>query len=127
MTPASSRADVHKSVIPICQQGHDVLLIWFAAGLGWLPFWHNPWNKFDFVLVWTSVLDTIYSLSLTEAQAKMLGVQKLLRLLRLLRMFKLVKSIKVRRWRTPGHATNHSMHVRACCHSEILGLSCSMS
>jgi hypothetical protein len=47
------------------------------------------------VLVWTSLADILYSLIVSEAQARVFGVQQLLRLSRLLRLFKLVKSIKV--------------------------------
>jgi hypothetical protein len=65
------------------------------AGQGWAPYWKSPWNKFDFLLVCTSLFDILCTYTLSASLAKALGVQKLLRLLRISRMFKLVKSISV--------------------------------
>jgi hypothetical protein len=67
------------------------------TGLGWLPYWRNSWNKFDFLLVCASLFDIICAYALSASIAKVFGVNKLLRLLRISRMFKLVKGIKVRR------------------------------
>lgn len=71
------------------------------------------------MLVWTSLADILYSLVLSEAQARVLGVQKLLRLSRLLRLFKLVKSIKVGEggMGPPSRVCRHLCldHLLACC------------
>ncbi len=75
------------------------------AGQGWGPYWKSPWNKFDFLLVCTSLFDIICSYALSASLAKVLGVQKLLRLLRISRMFKLVRGIAVGGWNGGGWGT----------------------
>ena len=67
-----------------------------------MPYWRNAWNKFDFLLVCTSLFDMICAYALSPSVAKAFGVNKILRLLRISRMFKLVKGIKVRRSRLQG-------------------------
>lgn len=37
-----------------------------VVGLGWTNYWKNNWNKFDFVLVLSSVVDMAIALAMGE-------------------------------------------------------------
>eukprot|EP00882_Tetradesmus_deserticola_P020321 GHRQ01021939.1.p2 GENE.GHRQ01021939.1~~GHRQ01021939.1.p2 ORF type:complete len:274 (+),score=131.28 GHRQ01021939.1:201-1022(+) len=64
------------------------------GGLGWEGYWKNNWNKFDLVLLISSLVDMIVALAM-GSHANFLKVQKIMRLLRLARVVKLMRSMKV--------------------------------
>ncbi|WIA28050.1 hypothetical protein OEZ86_010635 [Tetradesmus obliquus] len=63
------------------------------GGLGWEGYWKNSWNKFDLLLLVSSLADMIVALVM-GSHASFLKVQKIMRLLRLARVVKLMRSMK---------------------------------
>ncbi|WIA07983.1 hypothetical protein OEZ85_007455 [Tetradesmus obliquus] len=63
------------------------------GGLGWEGYWKNSWNKFDLLLLVSSLVDMIVALVM-GSHASFLKVQKIMRLLRLARVVKLMRSMK---------------------------------
>eukprot|EP00775_Hariotina_reticulata_P006841 gene6841-7059_t len=63
------------------------------GGLGWANYWKVSWNKFDFLLLLSSVVDMAVALGM-GSHASFLQVQKIMRLLRLARVVKLMRSMK---------------------------------
>eukprot|EP00878_Enallax_costatus_P046677 GHUV01056932.1.p1 GENE.GHUV01056932.1~~GHUV01056932.1.p1 ORF type:complete len:116 (+),score=31.55 GHUV01056932.1:415-762(+) len=43
-----------------------------VGGLGWTNYWKNNWNKFDFVLVLSSVVDMAIALALGKAALRLM-------------------------------------------------------
>jgi hypothetical protein len=71
------------------------------TGLGWVNYWKIGWNRFDLLLVASSLADLLVSL-IGGAEVSALKIQKVMRLLRLARVVKLVRGAKVGaagRWR----------------------------
>lgn len=67
----------------------SVELIFNMYGFWFIPFWLNPWNMFDFVIVLISLL----SLALENLPG--IGVLRLFRAFRVFRLFKRVPSLKM--------------------------------
>jgi hypothetical protein len=44
-----------------------MLLLLQLGGLGWEGYWKNNWNKFDLLLLVSSVVDMIVALAMGEA------------------------------------------------------------
>jgi len=64
------------------------------TGLGWINYWKSGWNRFDLLLVASSLADMLVSL-VGAAEVGALKIQKVMRLLRLARVIKLVRGAKV--------------------------------
>ena len=65
------------------------------VGLGWANYWKVGWNRFDLLLVASSLADMLVSL-IGGADVRALKIQKVMRLLRLARVVKLVRGMTVR-------------------------------
>ena len=89
------------------QMPTDPALSLQVIGLGWTNYWKMGWNRFDLLLVASSLADMLVSL-IGGADVGALKIQKVMRLLRLARVVKLVRSMKVR----GGQAlVEHQCHV----------------
>lgn len=64
-----------------------------VVGLGPAGYWRSGWNRFDLLLVLSSVADMLVSL-VGGAQVGALKIQKVMRLMRLARVVKLVRGAK---------------------------------
>ncbi|KAI8464917.1 MAG: Ion transport protein-domain-containing protein [Monoraphidium minutum] len=64
-----------------------------VVGLGWANYWKVGWNRFDLLLVASSLADMLVSL-IGGANVSALKIQKVMRLLRLARVVKLVRGMK---------------------------------
>lgn len=60
--------------------------------LGFVHYLNNDWNKFDFFIVLTSVID-IVTLILSLDKKNFESILKILKLFRVARMLKLIKSV----------------------------------
>jgi voltage-dependent calcium channel L type alpha-1D len=69
-----------------------------ASGIS--GYYHNPWNRFDFVVVLTSMIDFFLDVydaggaALSGNEAKFIRVAKILRVLRLLRLIRKIRSLE---------------------------------
>jgi hypothetical protein len=54
-----------------------VLLLLQLGGLGWEGYWKNGWNKFDLLLLVSSVMDMIVALAMGEQNACKQRLQRL--------------------------------------------------
>jgi hypothetical protein len=89
-----------------------------VTGLGWPNYWKSGWNRFDFLLVASSIADMLVSL-VAGAEVRALKIQKVMRLMRLARVVKLLRGMKVRGWGRGALAVNKPavigcrLHVRS--------------
>lgn len=63
------------------------------AILGITNYMSSNWNRFDFFIVLTSIVD-IYISSLSSSSSTLLQILKIIKMFRVLRLLKIVKNIK---------------------------------
>ena len=79
----------------ICEfHGVQVEFLLKVIGFGWIEYWSDPWNRFDFFNVLSAILD-VAAILLESSFVSVFKVVRARKLFRVLRITRTVKMLKV--------------------------------